>query len=102
MKSSGGDGEGDGALPAESFFDLLRRAAIFLGQTADRIARVKARRDYSSRNTCSGNYRLSKSDHGIDFDGLWFGRARCDNEGEEMKEAFGINFYSFEMHPVKL
>lgn len=37
--------EGDGALPAESFFDLPRGGAIFLGQAGDGLRGVEVRGD---------------------------------------------------------
>src|SRR5450432_2958959 len=44
-KVSGRDWEG--ALPADRFFDFLRRAAIFRGKSRDVLAGTKSRRDYS-------------------------------------------------------
>src|SRR5712692_11758421 len=43
--SSGGDGEGECALPTDGFFDLLWRAAIFFGEFGDGLPGVETRRD---------------------------------------------------------
>lgn len=102
MKSSGGDGEGERSFPTDGFFDLLRRAAIFFGQTADRITSAKARGDYSSRDTCSRDNRLSKTYHRINLDDLWLRRTRLANKWKELEKSLGVRFDSFEMHQVKV
>ena len=99
-KSSGGDGEC--AFPADGLFDLLRRAAIFLGQSRDGLACVETRGDYSSRDTRLSDNGLAKADQRIDLDGLWFGWARLDDKGKKAEEAVRIGFHSLQMHSVKI
>jgi len=81
---------GRGLLPAESVFDLLRRAAIFFGEARGEFAGVETGGDSSSGDSRSGKYRLAKSEERIDFDGLGLGGARADDEWEEL-ETLGVD-----------
>lgn len=102
MKSSGCDGERDSSLPANGFFDLLRRAAIFFGQAGDGLPGVETRGDYSSRDICSRDNWFSKANHWIDFDDLGLGRTRLDYKRETLEETLGVRFHSFQMHEVEI
>jgi len=53
QKTKLSDREEDGGLPADGFFDLLWRAAIFFGQAEDGLPEVVARGDYSSGDSRS-------------------------------------------------
>lgn len=81
---------------------MLRRAAIFFGETDDRFAGVKTRGDYSSGNSCSGKYRLAKSDERIDFDRLRLGRSWGNDKRKKAEKAVRIDFDALQMQAVKI
>jgi hypothetical protein len=81
---------------------LLRRAAIFAGEVRYRFPGVKTRRDYSSGYAGSRDDWLSESNHRIDLNRFWFGRARLDYKWKEPEHPTWVDFDPLEMRFIEI